>query len=298
MDALVIITTASLFAISCGLLGSFLILRKMAMVGDAISHAVLPGIVIAFLITGSRDSFEMIAGAATLGIFTTFFIQFLTKKARLQTDASIGVTFTWLFALGVILISFYAGQVDLDQECVLYGEIAYVPLDIWLTESGVNLGPRALYVAGSILLLNLGFIFYGYRNLHLTTFDPAFAASIGINISLWNYLLMGAVSMTTVAAFESVGAILIVALLVVPPATAYLISNQLKKMLFLTVIVAILMSIGGYYLAVLLDGSIAGAIVTVGGLLFGITFLVQKFTSSAGKISSDEAALMSAQNSK
>ncbi|MCH2085272.1 MAG: metal ABC transporter permease, partial [Saprospiraceae bacterium] len=129
MDALYIILTASLFAISCSLLGSFLILRKMAMVGDAISHAVLPGIVIAFLLTGSRDSFDMIIGAALLGVFTTFLIEFFHKRARLQTDAAIGVTFTWLFALGIILVSLYAGQVDVDQECVLYGEIAYVPLD-------------------------------------------------------------------------------------------------------------------------------------------------------------------------
>lgn len=275
MDALVIILTASLFAVSCGLLGSFLILRKMAMVGDAISHAVLPGIVIAFMLTGSRDSFQMIIGAASLGIFTTFFIQFLTKKARLQTDASIGVTFTWLFALGVILISFFAGQVDLDQECVLYGEIAYVPIDVWLTDSGINMGPKALYVSATILLLNVVFIYIAYRKLYLTTFDPAFAASIGISVSLWNYLLMGAVSMTTVAAFESVGAILVVALLVVPPATAYLLTEKLKWMLFLSSIFAVLISIGGYYLAVLLDGSIAGAIVTVSGILFFITFFVQ-----------------------
>jgi len=143
------------------LLGSFLILRRMAMVGDAISHAVLPGIVLAFLLSGSRDSFQMIAGAALLGIFTTFLIEFFHKKARLQTDAAIGVTFTWLFALGIILVSVFAGQVDLDQDCVLYGEIAYVPLDLWITESGTILGPSALYVSAIMLLLNLVFIRFG-----------------------------------------------------------------------------------------------------------------------------------------
>ncbi len=243
------------------------------MVGDAISHAVLPGIVIAFLLTGSRDSFEMIAGAALLGVFTTFLIEFFHKRARLQTDAAIGVTFTWLFALGVILISVYAGQVDLDQDCVLYGEIAYVPIDLWITDSGQVLGPRALYISSAILLINLVFIHIGFKQLFLTTFDPAFAATIGISVSLWNYLLMGAVSMTTVAAFDSVGAILVVALLVAPPATAYLLTDKFRVMLALTVVISVIISTAGYFLAVALDGSIAGAIVTVAGILFALAFL-------------------------
>jgi manganese/zinc/iron transport system permease protein len=273
MDAVYIILTSSLFAISCGLLGCFLILRKMAMVGDAISHAVLPGIVIAFLLTGTRDSFEMIIGAALLGIFCTFLIEFFHKKAKLQTDAAIGVTFTSLFALGVILISVFAGQVDLDQECVLYGEIAYVPIDLWISDSGQNMGPKALYVSALTLMVNILFIRVGFKQLYLTTFDPAFAATTGISIALWNYLLMGSVSMTTVAAFDSVGAILVVALLVAPPATAYLLTDNFKKMLLITCVIAIIISILGYYLAVMLDGSIAGAVVTVAGILFGLAYL-------------------------
>ena len=191
------------------------------MVGDAISHAVLPGIVIAFMFSGVRDSISVIIGAGILGVFTTFLIEFFHRKARLQADAAIGVTFTWLFALGVIMVSLFTGQIDIDQECVLYGEIAYVPLDTWITESGIDLGPRSLYVAVGILIINLLFLFLGYKHLYVTSFDAQFATTIGLAVSFWNYLLMGAVSMTTVAAFESVGAILIVALLVVPPATAY-----------------------------------------------------------------------------
>jgi manganese/zinc/iron transport system permease protein len=248
----------------------------MAMVGDAISHAVLPGIVIAFLLTGSRDSFDMIIGAALLGVFTTFLIEFFHKRARLQTDAAIGVTFTWLFALGIILVSLYAGQVDVDQECVLYGEIAYVPLDLWITDSGQVLGPKALYVAAIMLVINVAFMRFGFRYLHITTFDPAYAASLGISTALWHYLLMGAVSMTTVAAFDSVGAILVVALFVVPPATAYLLTNKLKSMLLIGSGMAVLISIVGYYLAVAIDGSIAGAMVTVAGLVFGLVFMLKK----------------------
>jgi manganese/zinc/iron transport system permease protein len=274
MNDFYIILTASLVSASCALLGCFLILRKMAMVGDAISHAVLPGIVIAFLISGSRDSFTMLLGAGIIGMFTTFLIEFFHKKARLQTDASIGVTFTWLFAIGVVLISLFAGKVDLDQDCVLYGEIAYVPLDVIITQGGVNIGPKALYVSGVILIVNLLFILLAYRKLFLTTFDPAFASAIGISTTLWHYSLMGAVSMTTVASFESVGAILVVALLIAPAATAYLITDNFKMMLLLACLFGVLSSIGGYYLAVWLDGSIAGAIATVSGVLFAVAMVL------------------------
>lgn len=273
MNDLYIILTATLVSASCALLGSFLILRKMAMVGDAISHTVLPGIVIAFLLSGSRDSVTMLLGAGVIGIFTTFLIEFFHKKARLQTDASIGVTFTWLFAIGVVMISLFAGKVDLDQDCVLYGEIAYVPLDVIITPDGTNIGPKALYVSGIILIVNVLFVLLFYRKLFLTTFDPAYAQAIGISTALWHYALMGAVSMTTVASFESVGAILVVALLIAPAATAYLLTDNFKIMLLLSCIIGAVASITGYYLAVWLDGSIAGAIATMSGVIFGFVLI-------------------------
>lgn len=273
MEAVQIIVTGAIVAIACGLLGCFLILRKMAMIGDAISHAVLPGIVLAFLFTGSRDSLPMLLGAGTLGLITTFLIEYFHKQGKLQTDASIGVTFTCLFAIGVILISAFAGKVDLDQDCVLYGEIAYVPLDLWITDSGQIMGPRVLYTAAAVLVLLLIFIIVGYKELFLTTFDPGYASAIGISTALWHYLLMGAVSLTTVASFEAVGAILVVALLIAPPATAYLLTENLKKMLFLTAAIGIIISVTGYYVAVWLNGSIAGAMASIAGIIFGIAFL-------------------------
>ncbi len=273
MQSFQIILTGSLVAISCGLLGCYLILRRMAMVGDAISHAVLPGIVIAFLLSGSRDSLIMLLGAGVIGILTTFLIEFFHKKGGLQTDASIGVTFTWLFAVGVILLSAYAGQVDIDQDCVLYGEIAYVPIDLWITKEGTIMGPRVLYISGSVLIIILTFIIIGYKGLFLTTFDPSFAAAIGISTGLWHYLLMGAVSLTTVASFEAVGAILVVALLIAPPATAYLLTENLKKMMMVSAGLGVLISTSGYYLAAALDGSIAGAMATMAGVFFAIAFL-------------------------
>lgn len=272
MAAFYIILTGCVIAVSCGLLGSFLILRKMAMVGDAISHAVLPGIVIAFLVSGSRENIPMLIGAAAIGVITTVLIELLHKKARLQEDASIGVTFTWLFALGVILISVYTGQVDLDQECVLYGEIAYVPLDQFILGDGTMIGPRALYISGGVLILILAVLGTGYKGLVITTFNEDYAKSIGIRTTIWHFAFMGLVSLTTVVSFESVGAILVVALLIAPPATAYLLTSALKPMLWLTALAGILSTIGGYFLAEYLDGSIAGAMATCAGVLFAVAF--------------------------
>lgn len=277
MNDLYIIATASAIAISCALIGSFLVLRQMAMIGDAISHAVLPGIVLAYLFAGNRDSITMLLGAVAIGVLATMLIEVFHKKTRLQEDAAIGVTFTWLFALGVILISVFTGQIDLDQDCVLYGEIAYVPLDLWFTDAGVNLGPRPLWVAGGLLLLVLLFVLRGYRGLFVTSFNPEFAAGMGISIAVWHYALMGMVSVTTVISFESVGAILVVALLIAPAAAAYLLTDKLPRLLVLASTFGVLSSILGYYLAKWLDGSIAGAISTVAGVIFIVALMITRF---------------------
>ena len=279
MEAFWIILTGAFVAISCGLLGAFLILRKMAMVGDAISHAVLPGIVIAFLLAESRATLPMLIGAAALGLVTTLIIELLYRKARLQVDASIGITFTWLFAIGVILISLYAGQVDLDQDCVLYGEIAYVPLDLWITDSGRSLGPVPVWVTGGAALLVAMLVIVGYKGLKLTSFNPEYAAAIGISTAFWHYLLMSAVSVTTVVSFESVGAILVVAFLIVPPATAYLLTGRLPVMLGLTIVFGLLSSVGGYYLAYWINGSVAGAMAVVTGLFMAAALLYKGLES-------------------
>lgn len=269
-DAFWIILTGSLVAVSSGLLGCYLILRKLAMVGDAISHAVLPGIAIAFLISGSRSSVPMLIGAAAIGMLCTVMIELFHKKAKLQEDASIGISFTWLFAIGVILITYFADTVDLDQECVLYGDITFVNFETW---AGI---PTAVWMLGSLCLVIIGMILIGYRGLFLTTFDPDYAIALGISTTLWHYTLMGAVSLTTVMSFESVGAILVVAFLIVPGATAYLLTHDLKKMLIISVITGVVASISGYYLAAWLNASVSGGMVTVLGLLFTIAFIFSR----------------------
>lgn len=279
MDALIIIATGSLVAICCSILGCFLILRKMAMVSDAISHAVLPGIVFVFILGEDMNSVWMLVGAGMVGVFTTFLIEFFHQKGKLQTDASIGVTFTWLFALGVIMVSYFAGDAHIDQDCILYGEIAYVPIDPIITSDGTILGPKALIILSIVLLVILAIVIPFYKEFFLTTFDPGFALAIGVSTTLWHYVLMSLVSITTVASFESVGAILVVAFLVVPPATAYLITTRLHHMILLSCGFGILTSILGYYLAYAIDGSIAGAMATVAGVLFALVFAISKMNT-------------------
>lgn len=268
----VILLVASLVAAGCALIGSFLVLRKMALLGDAISHAVLPGIAIAFLLAGSRSPLPMLLGAGALGLLTVFLVELFQRTRRLKEDASIGVVFPALFSLGVILISRYASQVDLDLDCVLYGEIAYAPWDLWLV-GGTSLGPKALWVNGATLLVDLLLVGFLYKELKVSTFDPELAAAMGFAPVLVHYLLMGAVSMTVVGAFESVGAILVVAMLIVPPAAAYLLTDRLAVMLPLAMALGVASAIGGYFLARAWDASIAGAMASVAGGLFAVAFL-------------------------
>ncbi|MCB0735616.1 MAG: metal ABC transporter permease [Bacteroidetes bacterium] len=276
MNDIWIIITASLVAANAAILGSFLIMRRMAMVGDAISHAVLPGIVIAYFLTNSRASFPILMGAAASGMIVTTFIQFFNKKVKLQNDASIGISYTFLFAGGIILISFFGSNVDLDQECVLYGEIAYVPIDT-LFIGELNIGPRQFWILLTTLIIIVSAVIMAYRKLVLTTFDEAFASAIGINVVFWQYYLMAGVSLTTVVSFESVGAVLVIAFIAGPPATAYLLTHSFKRMIYLSILIGIVCSIIGYYTAVWLNGSIAGAISSVIGLVFAIVFAVDLF---------------------
>lgn len=264
-----IITIGALVGISCSIVGVFLVLQRLSMLGDAISHTVLFGLVTAFLLTGSRSVFVMAGGAIFAGLLTTYVCNLLNKKGKLQEDSSIGVSFTFFFAVGVILISLYAGQVDIDAACVLYGEIAFTPFDT-LEFGGRDIGPRAFWILSSVTFLNLLFLFFGYRNLKTISFDPVLASTMGINVVLWHYLLMTFVSLTTVASFESVGAILVIAMLVVPANTAYLFVNSLREMLVYSLLISILSSVTGYYVAVKFDASVSASM----GMMTGVFFVI------------------------
>ncbi|MET1168732.1 MAG: metal ABC transporter permease [Flavobacteriales bacterium] len=277
---LAIALTAVFTAISCAVLGAFLVLRKMTMVGDAISHAVLPGIAIAYLLSQSRASLPMFLGAALVGVFATVIIEILSKKWKVQSDASIGMTFTTLFALGVVLITFWSDKVDLDQECVLYGEIAFVPFNTW-SLAGQSMGPIALWSSGILLLIVLIYTFAGYKGLLMSSFNEDYAAVLGIGVGAWNLSLMSMVSVATVISFESVGAILVVALLVAPAATAYLISQKLKPMILLAALFGLSGSLLGYLISARFDTSIAGGIATMLGVQFALILAITQFTRTS-----------------
>ncbi|MDK9700091.1 MAG: metal ABC transporter permease [bacterium] len=265
-----ILITGFLAAGAAGLLGTLLVLRKLSLIGDAISHAVLPGIVLAFLLSGSRDPFIMLIGAGAVGLLTTIFIEWLHKRGVAE-DASTGIVFSALFAFGVLLVSLFSGNIDLDADCVLYGELALVPLaQDFPPGSGI---PRPTFILGVVYLVNLLLLGLLYKEWKITTFDAALATSFGFSAGLLHYLLMGAVSLTTVASFEATGAILVVAMFIAPAASAVLLFQRLSFVFVWTQVFALLTTGLGYLLARALDGSIAGAMSTVAGILFTLTLV-------------------------
>ncbi len=273
-----IVVVGVLAAMSCALLGNYLVLRRMSMMGDAISHAVLPGLAIAFLISGSRDSLPMIFGAILIGILTTLMIQGIDKLSGLDRGASMGVVFTTLFALGLILIRQAADHVDLDPSCVLYGAIELTPLDTYIA-MGREV-PRAAITNGAMLVINGLFVLFFFKELKITSFDPALATTIGINANLMQYLLMTLVAATTIAAFESVGSILVIAMLIVPGAAAHLMTDRMGPMLVISLIFAALSALLGHLGAITIptwfgfqDTSTAGMMAFAAGFLFCVTLL-------------------------
>ena len=259
-------------AVACALPGVYLVLRRMTLMSDAISHAILPGIVLAFFLTESLSSPLLILAAAGTGVLTVVFVELLQRTKLVKADAAIGLTFPALFSIGVILISRFAGNVHLDMDAVLLGELAYAPLNR-LEIASYDLGPVSLYVMGGILMLSLVFIFVFYKELKLATFDSGLAATLGFAPALIHYGLMTLVSVTIVGAFDAVGSILVVALIAGPPATAYLMTDRLSRMLILSAVIGSVNAVSGYWLAHLFDVSIAGAIATMTLLVFGLIFL-------------------------
>ncbi|MEO0509508.1 MAG: metal ABC transporter permease [Verrucomicrobiota bacterium] len=273
-----IVVIGVLASVSCALLGNFLVLRKMSMMGDAISHAVLPGLAIAFLFTGARTSFSMFVGAAIVGLLTAVFTHWISRFGNVDQGASMGIVFTTLFAFGLLLIVQAADHVDLDPGCVLYGAIELTPLDVvWRPEVfSLSLGvPRAALVLGGVLLLNTSFVLLFFKELRISSFDPELATTTGINANLMHYLLMIFVAITTVAAFEVVGSIIVIAMLIVPAAAAHLLTDRLGVMVVISAILGALAAIFGHLSALLVPGwfgyestSTSGMTAVVAGLIF------------------------------
>jgi manganese/zinc/iron transport system permease protein len=274
-----IVVAGSLCAAAAALLGNFLVLRRMSMLGDAISHAVLPGLAAAFLLTGSRSSLPMFLGAVVVGVLTALLTEWIRSLGRVDEGAAMGVVFTSLFALGLVLIVQAADQVHLDPGCVLYGAIESTPLDT--VELAGRPFPRVVLILALVLLVNATFVVVCYKELKISTFDPALATTSGIDAGLVQYLLVTLVAMTAVASFESVGNILVVAMFVVPPATAYLLTDRLAVMIVLSVVVAVLSGILGHVAAIAVPNwfgygstNTAGMMAVAAGTVFALAALL------------------------
>lgn len=272
---------ASLVAIACAIPGTFLVLRKMALISDAISHSILPGLVIGFFITHDLGSPLLIIMAALSGVITVVLVEFIQKTKLVKEDTAIGLVFPAMFSIGVILISKNANDIHLDTDVVLLGELAFAPFDRLLLD-GMDLGPKSLWTIGVILLITLSLLFAFFKELKISTFDAGLATALGFSPAVLHYGLMSVASVTTVGAFDAVGAILVVALMIAPAATAYLLTNNLKKMLLLSVLFGVFSAIAGYWLAHWLDASISGSMTTVLGMVFLLVYL---FAPKRGLIS-------------
>lgn len=263
---------AAVVAVACALPGVFLVLRRMALMSDAISHSILLGIVLAFFVVEDLASPLLVVAATATGVLTVLLVELLHSTRLVKEDAAIGLIFPALFSIGVILISRFAGDVHLDTDAVLLGELAFAPFNRF-APFGVDLGPVSLWVMTGILLLSAAFIVLFYKELKLSTFDAGLAAALGFSPVLMHYALMTLVSVTAVGAFDAVGSILVVALMIGPPAAAYLLTDRLSRMILLSAGLGVFSAISGYWLARVLDANIAGSMATMTGVCFALAHL-------------------------
>lgn len=280
-DYLFIQLIAIVVATACVIPGTFLVLRKMAMMTDAITHTTLLGIVIAFFIVYDINSPVLILGAALIGIITVYLVGLINRTRLVSEDSAIGVVFPLLFSLAIIIISRYARNVHLHVNSVLLGELAYAPFNR-LVINGVDMGPKSLYTMGAILVMNILLVVLYFKELKLSTFDEGLSAVLGFSPVLIHYGLMTSVSITAVGAFEAVGSILVIAFMIGPPVTAYLLTDDLRRMIFLSVLFGAVNAVGGFQFALWMDVSIAGSMAMMTGVTF---FLVFVFAPERGLIS-------------
>ena len=272
---------ASIVAVACAIPGTFLVLRKMALISDAISHSILPGLVLGFFITHDLNSPLLIVMAALSGVVTVLLVEFIQKTKLVKEDTAIGLVFPVLFSIGVIMIAKNANDVHLDTDAILLGELAFAPFDRFLFD-GFDLGPKSLWIIGTILLITLGLLFAFFKELKISTFDAGLATALGFSPIMIHYGLMSVASITIVGSFDAVGAILVVALMIAPAASAYLLTDNLKRMLGLSVVLGVFSAIAGYWLAHWLDASISGSMTTILGFVFLMVYL---FAPKRGLIS-------------
>lgn len=266
---------AVVIAMACAIPGCLLVVKQMAMLADSITHTVLLGIVLAYFITKDLNSPLLIVGAGLMGVVTVWMTETIERSRGVSADAAIGLVYPLLFSIAIILISKWGSNIHLDTDAVLLGELAYAPFDRWYL-NGVDMGPRSLYTSGVVLILNVLIIVVIYKEIKLSTFDETLARVLGFTPIVMHYIIMTMVSVTTVTAFESVGGILVIALMIGPANIAYLFTNNLKNMIILSGILGMGCSIVGVALAFSYNISIAGSIATTIGCVFVIFLPLHK----------------------
>ena len=272
-NSLWIVLMGFLVSGTCGLVGCFVVLRRMALVGDAISHSLLPGITLAFLLTHSRDTLPMMIGAIAAGVLTVALIEAIRYTSRIKTDAAIGIVFSSLFAVGVIMISVFADKVDLDAECVLYGELGFIPLQEVAYFGDLAIGPEPVVRMAVIAVIAIILLIAFYKEMLVTSFDAGLAASLGISPARYQYGLTLFLSIVIVSSFESVGVVLVIAMIIFPGATALLLTDRLSNDRWISTAFTALYAVFGFHLATWLNASIAGGMTVIAGVLFGIVWM-------------------------
>ncbi len=266
------LATASLCGLLCGVAGCYLVLRRMSLLGDAITHAILPGLAGAFLLTGTRDVWAMLAGAMVVGLLTAAGTSWLSRVGRVPSDAAMGVVFTSLFALGVLMISRAADKVDLDPGCVLYGLLEFVDADR-VSVLGVDV-PRAFATLAGAASVTFGLLGLFWKEVKLVSFDAALATSMGFSAVIIHYAVIAVIAGVSVASFEAVGSILVIAMLIGPPVTASLLTQRFGRMVALAGIIGVVAGAVGTIAAVQLDVSIAGSVSVAVGVLFALALVL------------------------
>jgi manganese/zinc/iron transport system permease protein len=273
-----IIVIAILASVSAAILGNFLVLRRLSLLSDAISHSILPGLAAAYLLTANRYSWTALMGAIAVGLITVWLTELIGQYGRVDEGASTGIVFTGLFALGLIMIVQAADRVDLDPNCVLFGDIELSPLDSIVTSLGVI--PRSAIVLTVCLLLNTLFVVMLFRLLRIATFDSQLATSLGVSPRVLHYALATLVAITSVCSFEAVGNVLVVTMFIVPPTIAFLLVNRLPMMIFVSVCVAALAAVVGHLSAIAVpvmfgykSTSTAAMISVVSGIFLALAIL-------------------------
>jgi len=269
--AAMIVLTGTLVGVAASLLGTFLVLRRNSMLSDAISHSIVFGIVIVWLLTRQQSGPVQIVGAALTGLLTVFLTELLVNSRKVKNDAAIGLVFPVLFAIGVLLLNLYARDVHIDTHTVLLGEIGFVWLDT-MTIGGIDV-PVAVVWMSVVTVANALFVSLFFKELKLATFDPQLAQALGFAPTALFYGLLALTSVTAVAAFDAVGAVMFIAFVIIPPAAAYLLTDRLVIMLALSALIGLASSVSGYVLAVAADVSIGGMMAVMTGVFLALAFL-------------------------